>query len=124
MERKKKIIKLTMRLLLLIVAVGICLFTYYFIISKRSSDPNLFAVCSNNKGEIVIDLASGFKYITNYKARTNKDTLYVDIYVTTLANFFNKNKQINVILPKGDIKYIYVNDIKHELKECDIDKTY
>jgi hypothetical protein len=106
----------------LLFLFGIALFLLFineFIISKKSSDKNLFVVCAVNANSINIEIANAVKYISSYHLTQVKDTMHVDIFTTTLAaNFINKSRLTNIVIRDANVNCIYINDIKHQLSKC------
>lgn len=81
------------KLFYLIIGTFIFLILYFFIFikSKTIEDPNLLSMCK--KGDkIEIDLLDSFHYIDRYEIKENKDTLQLDIYLTTIGNFIDQKK--------------------------------
>ena len=80
--------------LLLISITGVC-YWYYFIQNRLITDINLLYVCkvSDNPTVIRISLAESAEYITQVMQRKQGDTLFIEVYSTTIYNIFETRKR-------------------------------
>jgi hypothetical protein len=91
------------------------LLSNYLSIGKKRDDKNLFAAYYKSRDTLKIDLAYSFEYITNYRVDIVKNDVHADVYTTSLINIFNRSKRTDIVILKSNLKYIYINDVRHEI---------
>lgn len=83
------------KLFYILTGIFIFLILYFFIFikSKIIEDYHLLSICKQTN-KIEINLLDSFHYIDKYEINENKDTIQLDVYLTTIGNFMNKKKLV------------------------------
>ena len=94
---------------------------YYFTFIKPKSieSPTIISLCKKNDS-VEVNLGDTFHYIQRYEVKKIRDTAFLEIYLTTIGNFMNKDKILQFYI-KNDSKYIKIKDktIKtSDIKDC------
>lgn len=111
---RNKLIKIIFVIIILLSSVLI----YIFFISHKLKERNLYFVCKK-QNVINIELVDTFRYISKYEIKkTHSDSLYIDIYTTTIANFLNRERDISLSIKNNDQHYLFINGIKYKVNNC------
>ena len=108
-----------MRVRFLFVAVIALLgFLYFYIFMKSKSieSASIVSLCKKND-RIEVNLIDTFHYIQSYELQKKKDTIFLEVYLTTIGNFMNKEKSLKFYI-KNDADYIKIK--KRVIKTADI----
>lgn len=84
------------------------LYFFVFIKPKSIESPSIISMCKRND-KIEINLIDTFHYIQRYETQKNRDTIFLEVYLTTVGNFLAKDKSLQFYI-KNDAKYLKIKD--------------
>ncbi len=93
-----------------ILLIGFFGYYFYFVKSDRVDDSNFLYTCKlESENKIKVELATAASYISNYKSVLVSDTIFIEIYTTSVANIFNSSRDIQLKLPLFEqVKFVKI----------------
>jgi hypothetical protein len=104
--RKKMIYILPIILIILLIV-----YWFYFVREYKVLNSKFLSVCKIDSptNHIRINLMESSKYISSIKQRSEQNILYIEVYTTSIFNFFAKNNKAFIELKNDDnIKSILI----------------
>ncbi len=106
------------KILAIIILLVIIIYFVFFVFSKKVNNQALISTCVTNN-EIKVELRESFYYLSSLKTKVEKDTMFLDVYKTTIGNIFlsDKNRTATKKISLMNCKYIVVNNVKLDVEE-------
>lgn len=94
--------------LFIVTLIFAVLYFFVFIKSKSIGNSSVVAICKKN-GKIEVNLVDSFHYIQRYEVQKKKDTLFLEVYLTTLGNFITRDRSLHFYI-NDNAKYLKVKE--------------